>query len=225
MHSGIAPSNESGFDLIEEISHTYYEVISPVLSSHSQGVSQSSGQIKRRRLLMKGVRACSWISFVVLLLALTAALLFIDPSPAWAQVAPPPSSTISSTSGTLAWDFGPVGGGTVVNEGIQNICPPVMCDDHDLTVVLPAPAATFYQTMTAKLTFKYTWTSTLPTDLDIFAISPNAADHGPGSPDTTSTGPGEEDLTVTDPIDGVWHIRSVASLAPLPTVAHAVVTF
>jgi len=90
----------------------------------------------------------------------------------------------------------------VVNEGIQDICPPVMCDDHDLTVVLPAPAATFYQTMTAKLTFKYTWTSTLPTDLDIFAISPNAADHGPGSPDASSTGPGEEDLTVTDPLTG-----------------------
>jgi len=86
-----------------------------------------------------------------------------------------------------------------------------MCDDHDLTVVLPAPAATFYQTMTAKLTIKYTWTSTVPTDLDIFAISPGGADHGPGSPDDTSTGPSEEDLTVTDPVDGVWHIRSVAS--------------
>src|SRR5258707_12879644 len=158
---------------------------------------------------MKGVRACSWISFVVVLLALTAALLFVDTPGAWAQVASPPSSTISSSSGALVWDFGPVGGGTVVNEGIQDICPPVMCDDHDLTVVLPAPAATFYQTMTAKLTFKYTWTSTLPTDLDIFAISPNAADHGPGSPDASSTGPAEEDLTVTDPIDGVWHMRSV----------------
>ena len=63
-----------------------------------------------------------------------------------------------------------------------------------------------------------------PTDLDIFAISPSSADHGPGSPDDTSTGPGEEDLTVTDPIDGIWHIRSVASLAPVPTSAHAVVT-
>jgi hypothetical protein len=99
-----------------------------------------------------------------------------------------------------------------------------MCDDHDLTVVLPAPAATLYQTMTAKLTIKYTWNSTVPTDLDIFAISPGGADHGPGSPDDTSTGPGEEDLTVTDPIDGVWHIRSVAASAPLPASAHAVVT-
>jgi hypothetical protein len=114
--------------------------------------------------------------------------------------------------------------GTLINVGIQDICPPAICDDHDLTIVLPAPAATFYQTMTANVTIKYTWTSTLPTDLDVFAISPNGADHGPGSPDDTSTGPGEEDLTLTDPIDGVWHIRSVASLAPVPTAAHVVIT-
>src|SRR6267378_4271005 len=124
--------------------------------------------------------------------------------------------------------FGPGGvgfcGGTVINVGIQDICPPGTCDDHDLTVILPAPAATFYQTMTAKLTIKYTWTSTVPTDLDIFAISPGGADHGPGSPDDTSTGSGIEVLTVTDPVDGVWHIRSVAALAPVPTAAHAVLT-
>src|SRR5256885_12777936 len=78
--------------------------------------------------------------------------------------------------------------------------------------------------MTANLTFQYTWSSTLPTDLDIFAISPSGADHGPGSPDTTSTGTGQEVLTVTDPIDGLWHIRSVAALAPVPTAAHVAVT-
>src|SRR5258708_39874738 len=78
--------------------------------------------------------------------------------------------------------------------------------------------------MTASVTLKYTWTRTVTTDLDIFAISPNGADHGPGSPDDTSTGPGEEDLTLTDPIDGVWHIRSVASLVPVPTAAHVVIT-
>jgi len=121
-----------------------------------------------------------------------------------------PVVSISSSSGPVSWDFGPVGGGTVTNVGIQDICPPGMCGDHDLTVVLPAPAATFCQTMTANLTINYTWTSTVPTDLDIFAISPSGADHGPGSPDDTSTGPGQEILTVTDPIDGVWHIRSVA---------------
>src|SRR5712692_9678354 len=173
---------------------------------------------------MKVIRFCLWIPFVILLFASTAALLVTDPPPAWAQVGTPPSSTISSSSGPLAWDFAPVGGGTVINVGIQDICPPGVCDDHDLNIVLPSAAATFYQTMTAQVTFKYTWTSTLPTDLDIFAISPNSADHGPGSPDDTSTGPGEEDLTLTDPIDGVWHIRSVASLVPVPVAAHVVVT-
>jgi hypothetical protein len=133
-------------------------------------------------------------------------------------------TSISSTSGPVSWDFGPVVAGTVTNVGIQDTCPPGLCDNHDLTIVLPAPAATFYQTNTVQLTLKYTWTSTAPTDLDLFAISPNAADHGPGSPDDTSTGAGEEDLTLTDPVDGVWHIRSVAATAPLPTGAHLVAT-
>src|SRR5207249_9675534 len=34
----------------------------------------------------------------------------------------------------------------------------------------------------------------------------------------------QEVLTVTDPIDGLWHIRSVAALAPVPTAAHVAVT-
>src|SRR5882724_37144 len=78
--------------------------------------------------------------------------------------------------------------------------------------------------MTARLTFKYTWSSTLPANLDIYAIGPNGEHHGPGSPDTTSTGPGEEDLTIADPAEGVWRVRSVASIAPLPTAAHVVAT-
>jgi hypothetical protein len=138
------------------------------------------------------------------------------------KAASPASGSISNTSGTVSWDFGPVAGGTVVNTGVQDICPPGLCDNYDLRVVLPSPAATFYQTMTAKLTFTYTWTSTVATDLDIFAISPNGADHGPGSPDDTSTGAGIEVLTLTDPLDGLWHIRSVASLVPMPTQAHVV---
>ncbi len=173
---------------------------------------------------MRIVRLAGWIGLVSLFCVAALALILHGVPSVSAQLGTPPSSSISSSSGPVVWDFAAVGGGTVVNVGIQDICPPGMCDDHDLTVILPAPAATFYQTMTAKLTIKYTWTSMLPTDLDIFAISPGGADHGPGSPDDTSTGPGEEDLTVTDPIDGVWHIRSVASLAPVPTAAHAVLT-
>src|SRR6267378_127213 len=170
---------------------------------------------------MRVVRSSGWVILVSLLCIATLVLLVRDTPSVSAQTSP---SSISSSSGPVSWDFAAVGGGTVTNVGIQDICPPGMCDDHDLTVVLPAPAATFYQTMTAKLTIKYTWTSTVPTDLDVFAISPSGADHGPGSPDDTSTGPGAEDLTVTDPVDGVWHIRSVASLAPVPTTAHALLT-
>src|SRR5438270_93959 len=161
------------------------------------------------------------VTLAALLFAMGIALLFHGTPVVSAQAS---GSSISSTSGPVSWDFGPVVAGTVVNEGIQDICPPGMCDNHDLTIVLPAPAATFYQTNTVKVTFKYTWTSTVPTDLDIFAISPNAADHGPGSPDDTSTGAGEEDLTLTDPVDGVWHIRSVAATVPVPTAAHLVAT-
>jgi hypothetical protein len=160
----------------------------------------------------------------MLLIAVTPIFLELSSTAPTVVAAAPTSGTVNNTSGPVSWDFAAVGGGTVVNVGVQDICPPGICDNYDLTVVLPAPAATFYQTMTAKLTIKYTWTSTLPTDLDIFAISPRGNDSGPGSPDDTSTGPGEEDLTVTDPIDGVWHIRSVASLAPMPTAAHAVAT-
>jgi hypothetical protein len=173
---------------------------------------------------MRIVRSVGKIALVTLLSAVGLVLLLHDMLPVSAQTGAAPSSAIGSSSGPVSWDFGPVVAGTVTNVGIQDICPPGMCDNHDLTVVLPAPAATFYQTMTAKLTIKYTWTSTVPTDLDVFAISPGGADHGPGSPDNTSTGPGEEDLTVTDPVDGIWHIRSVASTTPVPTSAHAVVT-
>src|SRR5713101_6388313 len=173
---------------------------------------------------MRVIRAFTWTA-AVCLLSLPVLMLLLNETPSVsAQTGTPPSSSISSTSGPVSWDFAAVGGGTVTNVGIQDICPPAMCDDHDLTIVLPAPAATFYQTMTASVTFKYTWTSTLPTDLDIFAISPNGADHGPGSPADTSTGPGEEDLTLTDPLPGLWHIRSVASLVPVPVAAHVVVT-
>ncbi len=161
------------------------------------------------------VQLTKWLFLATLLFASTLTPLF---------AATPASGTINNTSGPVAWDFAPVGGGTVINVGIQDTCPPGLCDNYDLTVVLPSPAATFYQTMTAKLTIKYTWTSAVSTDLDVFAISPNGADHGPGSPDDTSTGAGEEDLTITDPVDGVWHIRSVAALVPIPTAAHAVVT-
>lgn len=180
-------------------------------SRHTKSTS-SAQRIKRSMVL---------VALATVFGILGIALLFNNTATVSAQTS---GSSISSTSGPISWDFGPVVAGTVTNVGIQDTCPPGLCDNHDLTVVLPAPAATFYQTNTVQLTIKYTWNSTAPSDLDVFAISPNAADHGPGSPDDTSTGNGEEDLTLTDPVDGVWHIRSVAATVPLPTTAHVVAT-
>ena len=78
------------------------------------------------------------------------------------KAASPSSGSISSTSGPVAWDFGLVEAGTVVDTGMAQRCPPGICDNYDLTVVLPSPSATLYQTMTAKLTIRFTWTSTVP---------------------------------------------------------------
>jgi hypothetical protein len=154
------------------------------------------------------------------------ALCFLGTASLVATVVSAQSSgdSISSTSGPVEWDYLPVVAGQVTNLGIQDICPPGLCDNHDLRVVLPSPAATFYTSMTAKLTIKFTWTSAAPTDIDVFAISPTGADHGPGAPDGTFTGAGEETLTVTDPLDGLWHIRSMAALSPIPTSVHTVAT-
>jgi len=134
------------------------------------------------------------------------------------------ATTISSSAGAVEWDHGPVVAGQVTNLGVQDVCPPGLCDNHDLNVVLPSPAATFYTNNTATLTIKFTWTSSAPTDIDLFGVSPAGADHGPGAPDGLFTGPGYETLTITDPIDGLWHIRSTAALSPIPTSVHAVAT-
>ena len=102
-------------------------------------------------------RSMGLITLVTLLSAAALVLLFHGIPSVSAQTGTPPSSSISSSSGPVSWDFGPVVAGTVINVGIQDVCPPGMCGDHDLTVVLPAPAATFYQTMTAKLTRAFTF--------------------------------------------------------------------
>src|SRR5467141_3743283 len=96
--------------------------------------------------LMRLVRSAGWIVRVGLLSVSVLVVLFHGMPAVSAQTGTPPSSSISSSSGPVSWDFGLVIGGTVTNVGIQDTCPPGMCDDHDLIVVLPAPAATFYQT-------------------------------------------------------------------------------
>src|SRR5689334_2817406 len=46
------------------------------------------------------------------------------------------ASTISSSSGPVEWDHGVVVAGQVTNLGVQDVCPPGLCDNHDLHVVL-----------------------------------------------------------------------------------------
>src|SRR3954468_10178759 len=92
------------------------------------------------------------LALAALLLAFVLTLVLHDPPAASAQAS---GSSISSTSGPVSWDFGPVEAGTGTNAGIQDTCPPGICDSHDLTIVLPAPAATFYQTNTVQVTLKY----------------------------------------------------------------------
>jgi len=96
---------------------------------------------------MRIARVLILLSLAFLLLTSMALFLSRRAATAFAQTTTPPVSTISSSSGPVAWDFAPVGGGTVANVGIQDVCPPGLCDDHDLNVVLPSAAATFYQTI------------------------------------------------------------------------------
>ena len=76
-----------------------------------------------------------------------------------ASAATPASGNISTAAPNLAWDFAPVVAGQFTNAGIQDVCPPGVCDNYDLTISLPQPADTFYQTMTATLTLHYEWNS------------------------------------------------------------------
>jgi len=139
------------------------------------------------------------------------------------RAATPPSGSVTSTT-TASWDFAPVVAGQFTDTGIEEVCPPGVCDNYDLTITLPQPAAQFYVNNTATLTLHYEWTSTQPTDMDVFAFAPNGAKYGPGSPDGLVTGPGSADIVVGDPVEGVWHVRETAALVPVPTAAHATAT-
>ena len=79
--------------------------------------------------------ARSFFGLIILILVLTTTLvLALHNTGIVSAQGTPPASTISTTSGGVAWDFAPVVAGTFTNVGIQDICPPGMCDDHDLTI-------------------------------------------------------------------------------------------
>jgi len=98
----------------------------------------------------------------------------------------------------------------------------VYCDSYTLNVALPSDDATFYATHSATLELTYTWNSTGPDDMDIFAFAPDGTESGPGSPDAQSTGPGKEVLDISNPQSGAWTIESYVGVTDEPTVAHTV---
>src|SRR5260370_16616345 len=103
------------------------------LSDNSRGGGQA----------MRIVQSTGWVILFSLLCVATILLLLNDTPSVSAQIASPPSSSISSSSGPVSWDFAAVGGGTVTNVGIQDICPPGTVDHHDFPVALPPPPAPF----------------------------------------------------------------------------------
>src|SRR4029079_12293579 len=95
---------------------------------------------------------CAWRARMVRIsrtrvaaMVLTVALVTIlAPLPRTHVEAQATATTINSSSGPVEWDHGVVVAGQVTNLGVQDVCPPGLCDNHDLNVVLPTPAATFY---------------------------------------------------------------------------------
>ncbi|MBJ7607841.1 MAG: hypothetical protein JF887_00205 [Candidatus Dormibacteraeota bacterium] len=133
-------------------------------------------------------------------------------------VGPTNGSSISHTFNAVG--PGASSGGTPV----EQVCPPVYCDNFDFNVALPSADTTFYQSNKATLSVHYTWPT--PTsgmnDMDVFAFDPAGTESGPGNPDTTTAF--HEDLSITNPSSGTWHLRSVVGLTPAPTVASATIT-
>src|SRR3954447_10712860 len=119
------------------------------------------------------------------------------------NAATPASGTVGPANGsTTAWNFAAVGPGASSGGTVEFVCPPVTCDAYTLNVVLPAADTAFYTNHIATLTLTYTWTSTGPDDMDIFAFAPDGTESGPGSPDEQSTGAGKEVLAISNPASG-----------------------
>jgi hypothetical protein len=135
--------------------------------------------------------------------------------------ATPSNGGVGPASGSsTAWDFAAVGPGVSSGGTIEFVCPPQYCDSYTLNVSLPSADSTFYLTHRANLHLVYTWTSTGPDDMDIFAFAPDGTESGPGSPDDASTGAGKEVLDISNPQSGAWTIESYVGVSDEPTVAH-----
>lgn len=160
--------------------------------------------------------------FVAALVAVGAALLA---TAGGGTAATPGAGAIGPSSGSsTSWDFAAVGPGVSSGGTIEFLCAPVYCDSYQLTVSLPQADQQFYLTHKATLHIDYTWSSTGPDDMDVFAFAPDGTESGPGTPDDASTGAGEEVLDIANPASGVWTIESHVGVTDEPTVAHATAT-
>src|SRR5713226_176392 len=141
------------------------------------------------------------------------------------RAATPADGTVGPVSGSsTSWDFAPVGPGVSSGGTIEFLCAPLYCDSYTLHLALPEADGQFYATHKATLTIDYTWTSTQPDDMDVFAFAPDGTESGPGSPDDISTGSGDEQLTISNPPSGDWTIESHVGITAESTAAHAVAT-
>ena len=97
------------------------------------------------------------------------------------QAATPASGTIDGSK-PVAWDSAPAAGAGLGGTPTPSTCAPGTCDKFDLNVVLPQADKDFYLHYKAQLSFKYTWQSTTPDDMDIFAFDPTGGEAGgPGT--------------------------------------------
>jgi hypothetical protein len=162
---------------------------------------------------MSVFRSGLWSAVLAALVSLLTVLPAIAATPATGGVGP-------ASGSQTAWDFAAVGPGVSSGGTIEFACPPLYCDAYTLNVSLPSPDSTFYATHRATLHLVYTWNSTGPDDMDIFAFAPDGTESGPGSPDDQSTGAGKEELDISNPQSGAWTIESYVGVSDEPTVAH-----
>ena len=118
---------------------------------------------------------------------------------------------------------------------------------HEVLVRLPASDTQFYAQNAAVLSFELTWSSSAPTELDLFAVGPasdgssgvntstscpsapscpNGLPFGFGRPDTFASGPNHETITLHDPRSGIWTVEVLAAAAgsttyTVPTASEA----
>jgi hypothetical protein len=138
----------------------------------------------------------------------------------------PSSGQLGPASGTVTTTFDAVVGADVGGTVASTNCTPGACSQYALTLQLPQPAAAYYKTHEARLTFKCAWNSPPPVkdDIDCLLFSPTGGQTGPGHPDTSTPGPNFEDVIVNDPEPGSWTLMVEGAVTVAPTIVTGTVS-